>query len=78
MLAFGITMADMKFQLAKQIPTRWKEITLNYATTWHAWLANHAASHAARTLCNVLSSCLSIVSIADNFTNNSILITRRM
>ena len=78
MLAFGITLVDMSSQLAKQIPTRLKEIMLNYVTTWHAWLVNHVASLVVRMRSNALSSYLPIASTAGNFTSRGILTIQLM
>lgn len=52
MVAFGITMADTKFQKVKMIPTLLKAIMLNYAIIWHDWPVNLVASHVVQSLCN--------------------------
>ena len=50
----------------------------SYDTTWLVWLANHVVSHVAPMRLSALSACLSILSTADNSTNNVSLLIQRM
>jgi len=75
---FGITLAGMKCQLARQILIRWKLITLSYATTLRDWHVDLAVSLDVLMRWNVLYACLSSVSTADNFINSVFQITLLM
>jgi hypothetical protein len=52
MVAFGTTMADTKFQMAKIIPILSKETILNYAITWHGLPVNLGAFLFVQSLCS--------------------------
>jgi hypothetical protein len=75
---FGIILAGRKFRRAnlRRIPS--KETMRNCDITWRVWLVNHVAFLVAHLRSNALCAFLSIVSTADNFTNNIIQIIPHM
>jgi hypothetical protein len=68
---FGITLADMKFQRARQILILSKPITPNPVIIWLAWLANHVVFLGALTLLNAHYAYLFLPSTAGNFISNA-------
>ena len=71
---FGITLADMKFQKAKLKPILLRQTMPNCDTTWPVWPAALVAFHVVLRPLNVPCGCLSILSIAANYTNANILV----
>ena len=66
----GITLADMKFQMARLIRIQSKEIMLNSVIIWLVSLVDRVAFLVAHMRLNVLCAFLFILSMAGNFTNS--------